>query len=79
MSAYFSNTEPLPNSGSDTENRQIREVVFNGYTENYAYFLFADGTVHMIDRYTEKAITDKAEILRRWNRLDSVFRKHLQV
>ena len=79
MSEYFSNTEQSPTNGEDTENYKIREVVFNGYTENYAYFLFADGTVHMIDRYTEKAITNRAEILRRWNRLDSVFRKHLQV
>lgn len=78
MLEFCSNTEQSPTNGEDTENYQTRDVVFNGYTENFAYFLFADGTVQMIDRYKERAIIDKAEILKRWNRLNQEMQKHLK-
>lgn len=78
MSEFCSNTDLSLTNGEDTGSFQIRDVVFNGYTENFAYFLFADGTVQMIDRYTERAILDKAEILKRWNRLNQEMQKHLK-
>ena len=72
------NGSVIVNKNADEDLNSKSDLVFNGYTENFAYFLYKDGTVQMIDRQTLKVITDKSQILEFWKRLDYKIRNNLK-